>query len=399
MDLPGLAALLTPEGWALLESLPPYQETDAISIGERLRNQGHPPELVSAALTQSRLRSVARQKFGPFAEGMLFTQSGLEQATRFSVAARHAHRFTSAEIDRVADLGCGIGADSMALATFDRTVLAVDNDELTAAVATMNLRHWPEAIVRHEDATSTDLSGFGGVFCDPARRTASGRRVLDPRRASPPLSFVLDVASRVPAVGMKTAPGIDHDLIPVGVEAQWISVGGEVVEAGLWFGILAREPIRRCALLLPADSATQDSAEAVEVTDIDMPQPETGDLGHILYEPDPAVIRAGLVGQVAAAVHGRLLDRSIAYVTSDTVHRTPLATAYAVEEIFPFQLKRLRTWLRDHNIGQVTIKKRGTAVDPDQLRRQLHLAGDQETTIVLTRIRGRQSVLVVRPLR
>jgi hypothetical protein len=398
VDLPGLAALLTPEGWALLESLPPYQENEAIATGERLRDQGHPPELVSAALTQSRLRSVARQKFGPFAEGMLFTPSGLEQATRFSVAARHAHRFTSAGIERVADLGCGIGADSMALATFDRTVLAVDNDELTAAIATMNLRHWPEATVRHEDVTGTDLSDFGGVFCDPARRTAAGRRVLDPRKASPPLSFVLDLASRVPAVGMKTAPGIDHDLIPADAEAQWISVGGEVVEAGLWFGMLARESIRRCALLLPAGAAEENGAEAVEVTDVDMPRPEVGILGHVLYEPDPAVIRAGLVGQVVAAVHGRLLDRSIAYVTSDVVHRTPLATAYTIEDTFPFQLKRLRTWLRDRGIGRVTIKKRGTAVDPDQLRRQLRLTGDHETTIVLTRIQGRQSVLVVRPL-
>jgi hypothetical protein len=344
------------------------------------------------------LRSVARQKFGPFAEGMLFTPSGLEQATRFSVAARHAHRFTSAGIERVADLGCGIGADSMALATFDRTVLAVDNDELTAAIATMNLRHWPEATVRHEDVTGTDLSDFGGVFCDPARRTAAGRRVLDPRKASPPLSFVLDLASRVPAVGMKTAPGIDHDLIPADAEAQWISVGGEVVEAGLWFGMLARESIRRCALLLPAGAAEENGAEAVEVTDVDMPRPEVGILGHVLYEPDPAVIRAGLVGQVVAAVHGRLLDRSIAYVTSDVVHRTPLATAYTIEDTFPFQLKRLRTWLRDRGIGRVTIKKRGTAVDPDQLRRQLRLTGDHETTIVLTRIQGRQSVLVVRPL-
>jgi hypothetical protein len=398
VDLSGLAALLTPEGWALLESLPPYQESEAMAVGERLRGEGHAPELVSAALTQARLRSVAHQKFGPFADGMLFTPSGLEQATRFSVAARHAHRFTSAGIDRVADLGCGIGADSMALATFDRTVLAVDADELTAAIATMNLRHWPEATVRHEDATGTDLSGYDGVFCDPARRTSSGRRVLDPRRTSPPLSFVLDLASRVPAVGMKAAPGIDHDLIPEDVEAQWISVGGEVVEAGLWFGPLAREGIRRCALLLPADPASGDGTGVVEVTDADMPRPETGELGHVLYEPDPAVIRAGLVGQVAAAVHGRLLDRSIAYVTSDTTRRTPLATAYTIEDTFPFQLKRLRTWLRDHDIGRVTIKKRGTAVDPDQLRRQLRLVGDRETTIVLTRIRGRQSVLVVRPL-
>ena len=397
MDLEGISALLTEQGWALLESLPPYDEAGAMSLGERLRAAGHAPALVAAALTQSRLRAAAQDKFGPFAAGMLFTPTGLEQATRLQVAARHAQRFASAGVQRVADLGCGIGSDSMALATFDREVLAVERDELTAAVATMNLRHWPEVTVRCEDATSTDLTGIGAAFVDPARRNASGKRLLDPREGSPPLSFVLDLASRLPAVGLKTAPGIPHHLVPAGAEAQWISVDGALVEAGLWFGLLAREGVRRAALVLPADG--DESASPIETTDAGMPEPEVGPVGQVLYEPDAAVIRAGLVGQVAAAVDGRLLDRTIAYVTGDRLVRTPLATAYAVEDVFGFQLKSLRTWLRDRGVGRLTIKKRGTAVEPEQLRRQLRLDGDAEATIVLTRVAGRQSVLAVRPVR
>jgi hypothetical protein len=261
----------------------------------------------------------------------------------------------------------------------------------------MNLRHWPEATVRCEDATATDLTGIGAAFVDPARRNASGKRLLDPREGSPPLSFVLDLADRLPAVGLKTAPGIPHHLVPEGAEAQWISVAGDLVEAGLWFGLLAREGVRRAALVLPADG--DESASAAEVTDAGMPEPEVGPVGQVLYEPDAAVIRAGLVGQVAAAVDGRLLDRTIAYVTGDRLVRTPLATAYAVEDVFGFQLKSLRTWLRDRGVGRLTIKKRGTAVEPEQLRRQLRLDGDGEATIVLTRVAGRQSVLAVRPVR
>jgi hypothetical protein len=397
VDLEAIAALLTPEGWALLESLPAYEEDDAIPLGEKLRGQGHPPELVAAALTQSRLRARARGKFGPFAATMLFTATGLEQATRLSVAARHAQRFSSAGVQRVADLGCGIGSDSMALATFDREVVAVERDDVTAAVATMNLRHWPEATVRCEDATSTDLAGVGGAFVDPARRTASGKRLLDPQSGSPPLSFVLDLARRLPAVGLKTAPGIPHHLVPEGAEAQWVSVAGDVVEAALWFGLTARDGVRRAALVIPPDG--DDAAAPAEVTDLGLTDPEVGAVGSVLYEPDGAVIRSGLVGQVATVVEGRLLDRSIAYVTADRVVRTPLATAYVVEDVFGFQLKTLRTWLRDRHVGRLTIKKRGTAVEPEQLRRQLRLSGDAEATIVLTRVAGRQSVLAVRPLR
>ncbi|MBK6871925.1 MAG: SAM-dependent methyltransferase [Kineosporiaceae bacterium] len=398
MDLAGISGLLTEQGWALLESLPPYREDDALGLGEQLRAAGHDPALVAAALTQSRLRSAARAKFGPFADGMLFTVTGLEQATRFSVAARHAQRFVSAGIDRVADLGCGIGADSMALATFDREVLAVERDEVTAAVATMNLRHWPEASVRCADATTVDLAGFGGAFVDPARRNETGKRLLDPRLGSPPLSFVLDLAQRLPAVGLKTAPGIPHHLVPAGAEAQWISVGGDVVEAGLWFGLTARDGVRRSALVLPAEG---DESPPAEVSDAGMPAATVGPVAAYLYEPDGAVIRAGLVGQVAAAVGGHLVDPTIAYVTGEALVRTPLARAYAVQDVFGFQLKTLRSWLRDRGVGRLTIKKRGTAVQPEQLRKQLRLStswGEADATIVLTRVAGRQSVIAVRPV-
>ncbi len=396
MDADQVGPLLTEAGWALLQSLPPYEADRAMALGERLREQGHPAELVAAAMTQARLRAAGHAKFGPFADSMLFTAAGLEQATRLQVAARHAQRFAAAGLEVVADLGCGIGGDAMALAGLDRQVLAVDRDEATAAAATVNLRHWPGARVRCEDAVRTDLSGVHGAFLDPARRTGTGRRLMDPRSASPPLSFALQLSDTLAGVGVKTAPGISRDLLPAQGEAQWVSVGGDVVEAGLWLGAVARPGVRRAALLLPADDAGPRGP--AEVTDAGLPSVPVGPVGAVLYEPDGAVIRAGLVGHVAAAVDGRLLDATIAYVTADRVVPTPLARGYLVEDVFGFQLKTLRTYLRDRGVGRLTVKKRGTAVDPQQLRRQLRLTGAQEATIVLTRVAGRQSVLVVRPL-
>ena len=396
MDPEGLAALMTPQGWRLLDALPPYDEAAVPALSERLRAGGLDPALVAAALTQSRLRERARAKFGPFASAMLFTADGLEQATRLEVAARHAQRFAAAGVERVADLGCGIGGDAMALAGLDREVLAVERDEVTAAVATVNLRHFEGTEVRHEDATATDLTGVGGAFLDPARRTSSGRRVLDPRQASPPLSFVVDLAGRLPAVGAKVAPGIAHDLVPEGAEAQWVSVDGDVVEAGLWFGLVAREHVRRSAVVMTT-GGQGTSAVVVDGTGTEAPA-EVGPLGAYLHEPDGAVIRAGLVGLVAQAVQGRLVDRTIAYVTSDSPATGPLARSYQVLDTMPFGLKRLRTYLRDRDVGRLTIKKRGTAVEPAQLRRQLRLTGSQEATVVLTRLAGQQSVLVVRPI-
>ena len=399
VDLAGMRSLLTPEGWALLEALPPYDEKAAFALGERLRAEGHDPALVAAALTQARLRARGRDKLGPFADAMLFTPDGLEQATRLSVAAHHARRFVGAGCRRVLDLGCGLGSDAMAFAGLDLGVLAYDADELTAALATVNLRHWPEAEVRCADVTTLDVASLvaagDGVWLDPARRTGSGgvaRRTFDPEAFSPPYSFVLDVAARVPATGAKLAPGIAHRLLPPDAEAQWVSVGGDVVECALWCGSLARSGVQRSALLL-------DGAGGVhELVSGEPSSAQVGPVGGWLHEPDGAVIRAGLVAEVAHSIGGRLLDPTIAYLTTQHPVATPFARSYAVEDVLPFHVKALRAYLRDRRVGTLTIKKRGSAVDPDQLRRQLRLSGPESATIALTRVDGRPHVLVLRPV-
>ena len=395
MDSRALSRLLSPEGWALLGALPPYDERRAMAVSERLHREGLDPALVAAALTQSRLRAKAHAKFDAFAEGMLFTQAGLEQATRLAVGARHARRYVAAGCEHVADVTCGIGGDAMALAALGLRVLAVDSDELTAALATVNMRHFPDAEVRHADGLALDFAaeGVDGIFADPARRSAQGVRRHDPMAAAPPLDAVLALREQVPALGVKVAPGIRHSALPPDAETQWVSVDGDVVEAGLWFGPLAPDGPGRGALVLRAGAAT-----ALREPQGGVRRPGVGPVGAYLYEPDGAVIRAGLVALVAEQVHGRLLDATIAYVTTDTLTPSPVATAYRVLDTMPFGLKPLRAALRSRGVGRLTIKKRGTAVGPEQLRRQLDLRGDTEATIVLTRVSGSQQVLFVEPV-
>lgn len=394
MEATALSKLLSPQGWALLGMLPPYRAETAMRISERLRSEGFDPELVAAALTQSRLRAEAREKLGDFAEGMLFTPAGLEQATRLAVAAHHARRYRDAGVRRVADLTCGIGADALAIAGMGLPVLAVEIDELTAAVATVNLRHFEHAEVRHADSLALDLAaeGVDAVFADPARRTRSGARRHRPEDYSPPLQTVLALREQVPELGVKVGPGIPHSAIPEDAEAQWVSVDGSVVEAGLWFGRLAPRGPGRSALVLHGESATLLEDDGVRA--------EVGPLDAFLLEPDGAVIRAGLVGTLACRVGAHLLDPTIAYLTapSPTDVSPALATPYRVLDDMPFNVKRLRAYLRERGVGRVTVKKRGTAVTPEALRAQLSLRGEEHATLVLTRIAGAQHVVVVEPV-
>jgi hypothetical protein len=387
METAELIELLSPEGLRLLDSLPQYESTaDVVKSVAELRKAGHSPGLVAAVLSQSRLRAKARSKFGPFADRMLFTESGLEQATRLQVAAQHAGRFQRAGLAWIADLGCGIGADALAIAALDIEVTAVERDEVTAAVASFNLAPWSNARVENEDATKFDLTGMDGAFLDPARRSGS-RRLSNPADWSPSLDFGFDLSKRLP-VGMKLGPGIDRGLIPAEAEAQWVSVGHDVVEVGLWFGALAREGIRRAALVISDHGVSELTAAG------DSEDAETGELGAFLYEPDGAIIRARLIGDLVRAIEGRMLDRSIAYFTADAAIDTPFASRFRIVETFPFDEKLLKRELAARHIGTLEIKKRGMDVDPAQFRKKLSLKGDVSATLILTRVGSRRLALL-----
>ena len=374
---------------ALAAWLPPYDEGGVLALTRRLRADGHPSDLVAEALTQSRLRARAVAKFGLTANRLLFTADGLEQATRPVVAKHRVRRYTALPARRVADLCCGIGGDTLVFAAAGIDVLAVDQDLPTTAIAAENVAALGLADrvhVRCADVSSIDVvaAGCHAAFVDPARRT-DGRRIFDPTGYSPPLSFVSELASRLPTAA-KVAPGIPHASIPAGAEAEWVSVDGDVVETTLWFGALRTSADRR-ATVLPADRTL--------VADPSLSPPEVGAVRRWLYEPDGAVLRAGLVANVAAIVDGSLLDASIAYVTSDTLLDTPFAAAYEVREVLPFSVKRLQAYVRQHRIGVLDVKKRGTAVTPEGLRAQLRLDGDRQATIVLTRLAGDHVAIVV----
>jgi len=393
MDVAELRTLLSPEGLRLLDEVGTIDATaDVVRIVSRLRAEGHSGALVAAVLGQARLRSKARAKFGDFASRMLFTPDGLEQATRLSVASLHAGRFAGAGIDVVADLGCGIGADALAMAALDLGVLAVERDEATAAVASFNLAPFEAARVELGDATTTDLTGVGGVWLDPARR-AGGHRLDNPADWSPALDWSFELARTLPT-GIKLGPGLDRSLLPAEGEAQWVSVDGEVVELAVWSGVLARPGVGRAALVLRSGSAAELTAAS------DSADAEVGALGEYLLEPDGAVIRARLIGDLARSIPsgGRMLDPTIAWITTDSAPNTPFGAAFRIVERYPLDVKTLKKELGARGIGTLEIKKRGVDVDPAAFRTRLGLKGDGAATLVLTRVAGARVALLAERL-
>ncbi len=390
-----LRALATPEGATALARAAALLAagTDAVSALTRLRAEVG-TELAGPAWGIARQRQRARPAFGADADRLFFTGDTLEQAGRPALAARRAARLLAGGTGVVADLGCGAGTDTIALARAGARVVAVDRDPVArllteANVAALGLAERVE--VRDADvadlvaAADGEVAGCPGATLDPARR-AGGRRQLDPDRWSPPWSTVRALLDRVPASVVKVAPGLDHDRVPAGVEAEWVSLGGSIVEALLW-GAARSRAWRRATLVRGED--------VVElVADADPGPAEVGPVRGWLHEPDPAVIRSGLVSLVAADLGATLVDPTIAYLASDGLARSPWVSSYRVDAVLPFNLKRLRALLRTRGVGRVVVKKRGSPIEPEGLARALRGPGDRSAVVVVTRVAGAPTALL-----
>ncbi|SEM09685.1 class I SAM-dependent methyltransferase [Nonomuraea pusilla] len=417
MDLDAFTELLTPRGQRALAEAEELTGADPVAAATTLRRT-YDAALTSAALTQAGLRARARAKFGDDAARMYFTPHGLEQSTRAEVAAHRARRLTATPNSpqpapqpgqqpvrepvpsgrrqagpRVVDACCGIGGDLLALARAGCAVDAVEADPLTAAVARANARALGVAdlvTVSVGDAADVEPERYDALFADPARRTGRGR-TFDPMAYSPPWPVVLDLVARAARACLKVAPGIPYEFIPAGAEAEWVSYKGEVKEATIWTGPGTAPPgglLRRATLLPGGHTLTATGVQA-----------PVGPVGRYVYEPDGAAVRAHLVGEVAELVGGRLADPMIAYITGDAAVDTPWASRYEVQEVMPFSLKRLRAALRERRVGNLTLKKRGSAVDIERLRADLRLSGDESAVVILTRIANKPSAIICNPSR
>jgi len=389
--------LLSPEGQALLSEVSVDSKLDVLKTVSRLRSAGHDAGLVATVLTQAKLRSRAKTKFGEFADRMFFTEDGLEQASRLQVSAIHAGRFRDAGIKAVADLGCGIGSESLAMAAIDIDVVAVELDEVTAACAAYNLAPFENAQVENADVTEIDLNQFEAQFFDPARRELGtsrekANRKFDPSQFSPNFDWVLQQA-RLRPTGVKLGPGHPHEAIPEDAEAQWVSDNGDLVELTLWFGSLARVGVARSALLL-----AEGKKHELLSSDANPAHAELREIGDFIFEPDNAVVRSHLIGVLAEELGLGLIAPEIAYLTGDQDLSSPWLRGFRVLENVAFDRKKLKARLHELGIGILEIKKRGSNVVPEILRKELALKGERAATLIVTRVGDSHRALICEAL-
>ncbi|ERG69209.1 hypothetical protein HMPREF9336_04353 [Segniliparus rugosus ATCC BAA-974] len=265
--------------------------------------------------------------------------------------------------------------------------LGSDLDPVRLAIARHNLAELPQAGFALADALAP-ASRDCVLVADPARRSSAGRTV-DPEAFQPSLPALFEACAGRDLV-VKCAPGLDFaKLRALGFEGEIevVSLAGSVREAALWSPGLATAARR--ASVLGADGLVEEIADA-EPDDC-----PTAPAGEWIVDPDPAVVRAGLVRHYAHR-HGLWqLDPHLAYLTGDRL--PPGVRGFRVLEQMPYSEKRLRAALGARRVGAVEILTRGVDVDPAALRPRLKLRGSERLAVVLARIGARPAAFLCQP--
>lgn len=386
MAMADLLSLRSPEGEAALAEAKRRKptESDRLSALQSLRRR-FPPGLAAAAVELVLLRDRAKAKWTD-ADKLFLTREALEQATGEAVANYRARRL--ARFPTVLDLGCGLGADSIAIARAGPAVIGIDSDEIRATLARWNREACGvPGPVLHDDGLTAILPAVDAVFCDPARRL-DGRRVISPEECRPAPSAVI---ARFPPgfpMAFKLAPGVPRDdAARYGGEVEFISLDGELKECVVWRGPLQSASWRATLL--------RSTAEEVTLTADGMPDPApVGDAGEFLYDPDPAVVRADLTGILARKTGLHALDHRVATLTGPAVD-TPFATRFRIIGTCDLDVKKVAARLRESRAGPVTIIKRGVDADAERLLNKWSGRGPVSITAFLTPVLGRPRVFLV----
>ena len=381
-----LDALLSTEGQTLLAELaasPPASSAE-IALITRLRKH-YSPSLVAAAIETAELRRRAQSKFSN-ASRMYFTRAGLEQASSERMARHHASRYQP--FDRMADLCCGVGGDLIGFAE-TREVMAVDLDPVHLRMAALNAGANGTAgsvVTRLSDVREVDLGSIAAAFIDPARRRADKRFAVG--ASEPPLTWCFALAERGIALGVKAAPGIPTDIAPSGWELEFVSERRELKECVLWSPALASSA-RRATILPERHTLTERPDANLEIRDP----------GRFLIDPDGAITRAGLVKELGMTLQEAWqIDDQVAFLSADRAIETPFGRTMEVASSEPWSLGRLKVILKALDVGSVDIRKRGSAVDVEEVQRRLKLSGSKAAMVVLTRVRDRPWMFVCFPV-
>lgn len=308
------------------------------------------------------------------AADLVFTEKGAQQASSGVLAAYHGCKFQ--RYSTVADLCCGNGVDLLQLSAGKQHVFAVDLDEITLQTARFNTRTFNNIEFMNSKAEEFEVK-VGAIFVDPDRRSELGR-LLDAEMISPPLSKLLQLQTINPNLAIKLSPAMNyHKLkLPSEYTLEFVSEDGVLKEILLCLGNLVTQGIKRKAVLLPAGRELNNNNTSIPIIGIQK----------FIFEPDPAIIRAGLVQEVGSEIGFDLINKHLALLSGNERVFSEFGTTFSVIDNFPYNMKLLHRYLRQQQIGNLVIKTRGFPITVENFRKKLKLKGKHKTILFIIRL-------------
>ncbi|MBN2854594.1 hypothetical protein JXK06_03655 [Patescibacteria group bacterium] len=382
MTISDLEFLATKEGGLLLEEL------SSLTWSERhkflFKTEKERRSQVSTASAIIEAREKAEGKFSR-SEKMFFTSLGLEQSSSEKISNYIAERFRSDW--RVADLGCGIGGNLLALAQKSKKVFALDDDKITLTCAKLNAKVYELEnkieffnLKAEEFIGSEKMKNIQAVFLDPARDREGKTKTRSILNSRPNLLEILPEIFKITKnVAVKISPAFDWQeisLLPEDPELEVISENNTCKVAILWFGELKKFKRSLACFRNNGDYFFNSDKGYLEVqSEIEEGQPK------FLFEPDKAFIKSGLSEEWAQENNLKKVDLSARYLGSDKKIKGPGRTLETIflEEI---SLRDLKKELTKRKIERAEISAKNHFLKPDEIRKKLKLKEGGEFVII-----------------
>jgi SAM-dependent methyltransferase len=346
-----------------------------------------------ALVSQIKLRRKAVGKFAK-SEEMFFTSLSLEQSTSEVIARHLAKRFKSDWI--VADLGCGLGGNTIFLAESVKKVIAVDLDEFKIECAKHNATVYgvtDKIEFRVGDANDNIDASVNAFFLDPARDRDGQTKTRSLLNSSPNLLDILPKLFAITKnVAVKISPAFDYeelDLLPEQPEVEIISEDNNCKVAMLWFGDFKQ--VNRLATCFQKDAKYTITGDGTEKAPI-------SELKKYLYEPNKAISKAHLVNELANKFNLTKIDYNSTYLTSDELivdNYLGALRRFKIVEAGDFSVKKLQKVLKTKKINQTEIIVKNLKITSDDLRSRLKLKEGGQYLIILLTILDKKTYILV----
>ena len=297
----------------------------------------------------------------------------------------------------IADLTGGLGVDCWAFAQRAETVCHNElNPELSEAVRAnfaqlgiTNVEFSCEDAARRLES----LPQVDAIYLDPARRDDAGKKVFMVEDCRPDvLAMLPDLLAKAPLVLVKLSPMADITMLcdkfaPHLKELHIVSLKGEVKELLL---LLTRSECAEEPLIVATDLENRLEFRQEEERRAKASY-YTGDLtGRLLYEPDPAILKAGAFKLLCERFHtGKLAPSTHLYCVNAPVC---FGKHYRILRVFDSGKAGMKECAAAFPRAEVSA--RNFPMSPDELRRRLKVGSGQDFHVFGVTLGSARRVLI-----